>query len=230
MVRHRETHFTHRLGWLRAAVLGANDGIISTASLVAGVSASGVPKSAVLIAGIAGLVAGSMSMAAGEYVSVSSQSDSENADLERERSELERQPEYELQELADRFIVRGVAPDTAVLVAKQMTKHDALAAHAQEELGMANFTKARPFQAASASAFSFIVGATAPLLAVLLSPKSATLWIVGVSTIVLLGILGAMGASLGGAGITKGTARTVIWGMTALAVTALVGRVFGTVV
>lgn len=226
---HRETHLISRVGWMRAAVLGANDGIVSTASLIVGVAAAGSPKSAILVAGIAGLVAGALSMAAGEYVSVSSQSDTETADLARERAELLSAPEAEHRELADIYRARGLTADVADEVATQLMAADALGAHARDELNISDMTKAKPFQAAWTSAVTFAVGAAAPLAAVALSP---TVWIVpavSVLSLVFLAVLGALGARAGGAAILRPTARVVFWGALALAVTAGIGRVFGVV-
>jgi VIT1/CCC1 family predicted Fe2+/Mn2+ transporter len=226
---HRETHLISRVGWMRAAVLGANDGIVSTASLIVGVAAAGSPKSAILVAGIAGLVAGALSMAAGEYVSVSSQSDTETADLARERAELLSAPEAEHRELADIYRARGLTADVADEVATQLMAADALGAHARDELNISDMTKAKPFQAAWTSAVTFAVGAAAPLAAVVLSP---TVWIVpavSVLSLVFLAVLGALGARAGGAAILRPTARVVFWGALALAVTAGIGRVFGVV-
>ncbi len=224
---HTEHHNVHRTGWLRAAVLGANDGLISTASLIVGVAASAADMHAILIAGIAGLVAGAMSMAAGEYVSVSSQADSENADLERERRELIEQPECELQELQHIFMERGLEEDTALDVAKQLTAHDALAAHAREELGISEITIARPLQAAITSAITFAIGAALPLASVLFIPTHFLIHSVVLSTILCLMLLGALGAIAGGANIAKAMARVTFWGIIAMAATALIGYLFG---
>jgi len=227
---HRETHRTERIGWLRAAVLGANDGIVSTASLVVGVAAAGTSRSAILIAGTAGLVAGAMSMAAGEYVSVSSQADTENADLERERRELRDDPEYEVIELAQIYEGRGVEPSLAKQVAVQLMDHDALGAHARDELGITSITSARPVQAALASAATFAVGASLPLLAVVLSPDSLIVWVVSFTSLIFLALLGAMAARAGGAPVLKAAARVLFWGALAMVITAAVGRLFGAVV
>ena len=227
---HIENHNVHKIGWLRAAVMGANDGIVSTASLIMGVAAASAATGEILTAGIAGLVAGSMSMAAGEYVSVSSQADTEKSDLDRERLELIEQPEFELQELADSFIERGVQPDTALAVAEQLTAKDALGAHAREELGISEITTAQPLQAAIVSAITFAVGAFPPILAVMLAPASWVIWAVGISTIVVLAVLGAMGAKAGGANIGRGMARVTFWGIVAMAITSGVGYLFGAVV
>ncbi len=227
---HTETHNAHKVGWLRAAVLGANDGLVSTASLIVGVAATHAPTGQILIAGTAGLVAGAMSMAAGEYVSVSSQSDTESADLARETLELKIQPEFELNELAQSFEARGVTAKTALQVATELTAKDGLAAHAREELGISGITTARPIQAAATSAVTFAIGAALPLLVVLLSPGSSLLYAVPLSTVVFLALLGAMGARAGGADLLRGTFRVTFWGVVAMAVTALVGTMFGAVV
>jgi VIT1/CCC1 family predicted Fe2+/Mn2+ transporter len=224
-----EFHYTKHLGWLRAAVLGANDGLISTSSLVVGVAAAQPNREAVLVAAVAGLVAGSLSMAAGEYVSVSSQADSEAADLEREKRELLETPDAERDELIEIYVQRGLTAETATQVAEQLTAHDALGAHARDELGMHEITRARPIQAALSSAAAFAVGATPPLvLAALLSLATLTPVVVA-STLVLLALLGATAARLGGAPLGRGTLRVTFWGGVAMAVTALVGRVFGAV-
>jgi vacuolar iron transporter family protein len=224
---HTESHTSHRVGWLRAAVLGANDGLISTASLIMGVASAGASTANILLAGAAGMAAGAMSMAAGEYVSVSSQSDSENADLARERKELAETPELELQELAHIFEDRGVTPQTALAVAKELTAHDALAAHAREELGITELTAANPFQAAITSAITFAVGAASPLLVVLLSPPAHLILAIAISTLVFLAVLGALGAKVGRAPILAATLRVTFWGAIAMAITAAVGYVFG---
>jgi VIT1/CCC1 family predicted Fe2+/Mn2+ transporter len=224
-----EFHYTKHIGWLRAAVLGANDGLISTSSLVVGVAAAQPNREAVLVAAVAGLVAGSLSMAAGEYVSVSSQADSEAADLEREKRELLETPDAERDELIEIYVQRGLTAETATLVAEQLTAHDALGAHARDELGMHEITRARPLQAALSSAAAFAVGATPPLvLAALLSLTTLTPVVVA-STLVLLALLGATAARLGGAPLGRGTLRVTFWGGVAMAVTALVGRLFGAV-
>lgn len=227
---HRENHNTHRVGWLRAAVLGANDGLVSTASLIVGVAAAAAATSDILVAGTAGLVAGAMSMAAGEYVSVSSQSDTESADLAREASELADQPGLELDELAETFVARGVDQVTALEVARQLTAKDALAAHAREELGISDLTAAKPLQAALTSAFTFAIGAALPLAVVLLVPSTRLILAVSVSTIVFLALLGGLGAQAGGADVVKGTVRVTFWGAVAMAITAGVGLMFGAVV
>jgi vacuolar iron transporter family protein len=227
---HNERHFTQRIGWLRAAVLGANDGIVSTASLVVGVAAAEAGRRGVLIAGVAGLVAGAMSMAAGEYVSVSSQSDTEKADLTRERRELEASPERELEELQGIYVGRGLEPGLARSVAEQLTAHGALAAHARDELGLSEIHAARPVQAALASATSFAVGAALPLAAALIASPARTIVAVSASSLFFLAILGALAAGVGGASWLRGAARVAFWGALAMALTALVGRLFGTAV
>lgn len=227
---HPERHAVSKIGWLRAAVLGANDGIVSTASLIVGVAAAETSRSGVLVAGVAGLIAGAMSMAAGEYVSVSSQSDTEKADLDREARELEQQPDFEREELMTIYEARGVDRKTAGVVADQMMAKDALAAHARDELGMSEFTSARPLQAAFASALTFSAGAAAPLLVVALAPASLIVPIVGVATLICLAILGTLGARAGNAPVAKSVLRVTFWGMFAMAVTAGVGRLFGAVV
>ena len=226
--RHPEHHLIGRIGWLRAAVLGANDGILSTASLISGVAAANSAHTDVLIAGIAGLVAGAMSMAAGEYVSVSSQSDIENAELMRERRELGTDIAGEREELAQIYVTRGVAPELARQVAVQLMAKDALGAHARDELGISEITVARPVQAALTSAATFASGATMPLLAVLLSPVGMIIPIVTVTSLVTLAGLGAVGAWAGGANIWHAAARVVFWGAFAMAVTAAIGALVGT--
>ncbi len=225
--RHRETHLVNRIGWLRAAVLGANDGIVSTASLVVGVAAASSGRGDVLLAGLAGLVAGAMSMAAGEYVSVSSQADTEKADLARERTELAAMPDAELEELAGIYVERGVEPELAREVARQMMDRDALAAHARDELGITPSMAARPVQAAFTSAATFSAGAALPLLAAAASPEGAILPTVTVATLVSLAVLGALGARTGGAGPVKPALRVTFWGAAALALTAGVGALVG---
>jgi vacuolar iron transporter family protein len=224
---HAERHAMHRIGWLRATVLGANDGIVSTASLIAGVAAAGSDSSAILVAGMAGLMAGALSMAAGEYVSVSSQSDTEQADLARERLELETVPEAELAELTKIYVDRGLTPALAAQVAEALTASDALTAHSRDELGIVEATTARPIQAALASAASFAVGAAIPLLAAWLVPASAALVTVIVVSLVALAVLGVLGAVAGGASVLRPTLRVVVWGAVAMAVTTLVGMAFG---
>ncbi len=228
--RHRERHRTDRIGWLRAAVLGANDGIVSTASLVLGVAAAHATPSNVLVAGIAGLVAGAMSMAAGEYVSVHSQADTEEADLERERVELKTDEEGERRELTAIYVGRGLDPALAKQVATQLMAHDALGAHARDELGMSNTLSARPIQAALASACSFAAGAALPLIAVALAPEGSIMPVVAATSLVFLAILGALAARAGGARMTVGAVRVTFWGALAMGVTAGVGALFGTVV
>jgi len=227
---HAETHLVSRIGWLRAAVLGANDGIVSTASLIVGVASASAGTSDVLVAGIAGLVAGAMSMAAGEYVSVSSQSDTENADLERERRELVSQPAFEREELAQIYVDRGPQPDLAVTVADQLMAKDALGAHARDELGISEITAARPIQAALTSAGTFAVGASMPLAMVLLSPTSLLVLTVSIASLFFLALLGAIGARAGGANVVKATARVTFWGALAMALTAGIGALVGTAV
>ncbi len=226
--RHPEHHLIGRIGWLRAAVLGANDGILSTASLISGVAAANSAHSDVLIAGIAGLVAGAMSMAAGEYVSVSSQSDTENAELARERRELSTDIAGEREELAQIYVKRGVAPELARQVAVQLMAKDALGAHARDELGISEITVARPVQAALTSAATFASGAAMPLLAVLLSPAGMIIPVVTVASLVTLAGLGAVGAWAGGANIWHAAARVVFWGAFAMAITAAIGALVGT--
>ncbi|MFL7791692.1 MAG: VIT family protein [Anaerolineae bacterium] len=230
MSKHRERHYSNRVGWLRAAVLGANDGIVSTASLVVGVAAASSTRGEVLIAGIAGLVAGAMSMAAGEYVSVSSQADTEKADLARERYELETDTEYEHQELATIYINRGLDPALARQVADQLMAHDALAAHARDELGITKTQSARPIQAALASAATFSVGAAVPLLLMLVSPTTYIMPLVAGGTLLSLALLGGLAARAGGANIAVGAGRVTLWGALAMIATAVVGAIFGTVV
>lgn len=227
---HNEAHRTHRIGWLRAAVLGANDGIVSTASLVIGVAAAQSNHEAIMIAGVAGLVAGAMSMAAGEYVSVHSQADTEKADIELERKHLEAEPEFELRELADIYERRGLDPDLAEKVAEQLMAHDALGAHVRDELGISDVMSARPLQAAAFSAISFSIGAALPLVVAWFSPTAFIIWPVAVSSLVFLTLLGGTAARAGGAGILVGATRVLFWGAMAMAATALVGRLFGTVV
>ena len=226
-MRHVERHRTHRIGWLRAAVLGANDGIVSTASLIMGVAAAGASSKSILIAGVAGLVAGAMSMAAGEYVSVSSQSDTERADLDRERNELATDPKHEHEELTAIYVGRGLDAGLAAEVATQLMKHDALGAHARDELGISETLNARPVQAAFASAGTFSVGAVLPLLVVVLVPVSALMWAVSVSSLLFLALLGSLAARAGGASVMTAAARVTFWGALAMALTAGVGALFG---
>jgi vacuolar iron transporter family protein len=225
---HPERHTSSRIGWLRAAVLGANDGIVSTASLIIGVAAADATRSSVLLAGIAALVAGAMSMAAGEYVSVSSQADTESADLSRERSELNQQPDFEQEELTRIYQSRGVDRDTAASVARQMMEHDALTAHARDELGLSEVHTARPLQAAMASAATFTSGALAPLVVVLVVPVSLLVPAVAVTSLVCLALLGILGAGAGGAPTGRSVLRVTFWGVLAMAITAGVGHLFGT--
>lgn len=226
----RELHRTDRIGWLRAAVLGANDGIVSTASLVVGVAAASAARGEVLVAGIAGLVAGAMSMAAGEYVSVSSQADVEQADLARERDELKRDHEYEVEELAAIYVARGLEPGLAQQVAGQLMAHDALGAHARDELGITESMAARPIQAAFASAASFTAGAAMPLLVVLVMPETSLVLTVSLISLLLLALLGVLAARAGGAPVMRATIRVTFWGALAMGLTAAVGALFGTVV
>lgn len=223
---HSETHRVDRIGWLRAAVLGANDGLVSTASLVVGVAAAATNHGGILIAGVAGLAAGAMSMAAGEYVSVSSQSDTEKADLAREAVELAGDHEAETRELAGIYVGRGVAPDLATEVARQMMAHDALGAHARDELGISEITTARPIQAALTSAITFSAGAALPLVVVAVAPLDTLAIWVAVSALLGLAVLGALGARAGGAPIGRSVLRVVLWGALAMAITAGVGRLF----
>lgn len=227
---HDERHKVTRVGWLRAAVLGANDGIVSTASLIVGVAAASAGRSDVLVAGVAGLVAGAMSMAAGEYVSVSSQSDTEAADLTRERGELATQPEAEREELAGLYRGRGLDPETALKVADQLMAHDALGAHARDELGISEITAARPVQAALTSAATFTAGAAAPLLLAAVSPLSLLAGIVSAGSLVGLAVLGAIGARAGGAPPLTAAIRVTFWGALAMALTAGIGRLVGAAV
>ena len=224
-----ERHYGERIGWLRAAVLGANDGIVSTASLVAGVAAANVARGDVLITGVAGLVAGAMSMAAGEYVSVSSQADTEAADLVRERRELDADEAFEVQELTDIYIKRGLDAALAGQVAVQLMAHDALAAHARDELGFSEMHAARPIQAALASASTFAVGAALPLLLTWLSPAAFVVPLVTGGSLIFLALLGGLAARAGGASVAIGAGRVVLWGALAMAATAAVGAIFGTI-
>lgn len=224
---HTERHLVARVGWLRAAVLGANDGIVSTASLILGVAAASAARADIVVAGIAGLVAGAMSMAAGEYVSVSSQADTEQADLARERAELASQPEHEREELAYIYAKRGVEITLARQVADQLMAKDALAAHARDELGISDFTTARPIQAALTSAATFSVGAAMPLVLVLVAPAKSLTILVSLGSLIFLGVLGAMGARAGGANIMRATMRVTFWGAFAMALTAGIGALVG---
>ena len=229
-IRHRERHRSGRTGWLRASVLGANDGILSTSSLVLGVAAAHATHSNVLVAGVAGLVAGAMSMAAGEYVSVHSQADTEKADLALERAELKTNDKGEHQELAAIYVARGLKPALAKQVAEQLMEHDALGAHARDELGITETFSARPIQAALASAGSFAVGAAMPLLVTVLAPVASLIPLVSGTSLAFLALLGGLAARAGGAGVTMGAIRVTFWGALAMALTAGVGALFGTVV
>ncbi|WP_066801535.1 VIT1/CCC1 transporter family protein [Sphingomonas soli] len=226
---HRERHLVARVGWLRAAVLGANDGIVSTSSLIVGVAAASPDRQAILVAGVAGLLAGALSMAAGEYVSVSSQSDTEQADLARERAELRDDTDHEIDELSAIYEARGVEPALARQVALQMMAKDALGAHARDELGISELSTARPIQAAWTSAATFSVGAAAPLIAALVAPLAIVVPAVSIASLLFLGTLGAIGARAGGANIGRAVLRVTFWGAVAMAVTAGVGALFGTV-
>lgn len=226
---HHEIHRAHRIGWLRAAVLGANDGIVSTASLIIGVAAASTAHEEILLAGVAGLVAGAMSMAAGEYVSVSSQSDTENADLELERKSLEEDIEFEKRELAKIYQERGLTSDLSRQVAEQLMAHDALGAHARDEIGISESARAQPVQAAFSSAGTFTVGAALPLFAAWLTPLAQLIPFVAALSLVFLAILGGVAAQAGGASIAKGAARVTFWGALAMGLTAVVGRIFGVV-
>jgi VIT1/CCC1 family predicted Fe2+/Mn2+ transporter len=228
--RHRERHAVERIGWLRAAVLGANDGIVSTASLIIGVATASVSKENILLTGVAGLVAGAMSMAAGEYVSVSSQSDSENADLARERAELHADPAAEEDELAEIYAKRGVNPTLARQVARELMAKDALGAHARDELGISRHTTARPLQAAMTSALTFSVGAAMPLLAVIVSPSAYLVPVVSITSLLFLAMLGLAGAQAGGASGVRATIRVTFWGAAAMTITAGIGALVGAVV
>lgn len=228
-MEHHVKHRSHRIGWLRAAVLGANDGIVSTASLIIGVAAANTSQESILIAGVAGLVAGAMSMAAGEYVSVSSQADTEKADLAAEKISLEKNPEFEQQELAQIYTERGVEPQLADQVAVQMMEHDALAAHARDEIGISVDGDAQPVVAALSSAATFTLGAALPLAVAWLTPGPKLIPFVAVSALAFLALLGALAAHAGGAPIIKGACRVTFWGALAMLVTALIGRLFGVV-
>ena len=230
MKSHAEYHRVDRVGWLRAAVLGANDGIISTASLIVGVAAASTKPGEILLTAIAGLVAGSMAMAAGEYVSVSSQADTEHADLARERGELATEVVHEREELAQIYVKRGVARDLAIQVADQLMEKDALGTHARDELGISDISTARPVQAALTSAATFAVGAAMPVLTVAISPPTRLVPFVVIASLVFLAVLGAIGAKTGGADIVKGTARVTFWGALAMTATAGIGKLFGAVV
>ncbi|TGD76964.1 VIT1/CCC1 transporter family protein [Hymenobacter wooponensis] len=225
-MRHLEQHRTHRIGWLRAAVLGANDGIISTASLVVGVAAASATRESVLVAGVAGLVAGAMSMATGEYVSVSSQADTEAADLAREQAELTNDAAAEHQELTAIYVERGVEPDLAAQVAEQLMARDALGTHAREELGISETMSANPIQAALASAATFTVGAALPLLVILVAPATYLSWTVSITSLLFLAALGGLAAYVGGSSVLKAAARVTFWGVLAMALSAVVGNFF----
>ena len=227
---HTERHRTERIGWLRAAVLGANDGIVSTASLIVGVAAANVGRSEMLLAGVAGLVAGAMSMAAGEYVSVSSQADTERADVARERAELSAQPDFEKRELAEIYVTRGLTPELATQVAAQLMAHDALGAHSRDELGVSDVVSARPVQAGVTSAATFAVGAALPLITSLVAPAPYLTFVVAGTSLVFLTALGALSASTGGAPILRASARVAFWGALAMGLTAVAGRLVGTAV
>lgn len=227
---HAENHLVSRIGWLRAAVLGANDGIVSTASLIVGVATASTASSDILVAAIAGMVAGAMSMAAGEYVSVSSQADTEQADLVRERKELETLPEAELEELTQIYIDRGLTVDLAKQVALQLTVGNALDAHARDELGIVEHMAARPIQAALTSALTFAIGAALPLAMVVVSPTHMLVYAVSIASLIFLALLGAIGAKAGGANVLKATARVTFWGAAAMALTASIGVLVGTTV
>lgn len=229
-MRHDERHRTARIGWLRAAVMGANDGIVSTASLVLGVAAAQASTPEILVAGVAGMVAGAMSMAAGEYVSVSSQADTEQADLALERRELAADPAGELAELSAIYVQRGLERSLAKQVAEQLTAHDALAAHARDELGSSGLLEARPVQAALASAGTFAVGASLPLLAVVVAPDAYLVALVAGASLIFLAALGGLAAFVGGAGVARGAVRVTFWGALAMAITAGVGALFGAMV
>lgn len=226
---HAEAHFVDRIGWLRASVLGANDGLVSTASLVVGVAAAEAARGEVVLAGVAGLVAGAMSMAAGEYVSVSSQADSEAADMERERRELGRNPDRELEELTQIYVSRGLGEDLARQVAIQLTEHDALGAHARDELGLIDVHAARPIQAAVASALAFAAGAALPLGVAVAAPQDSLSLSVTAASLVSLSLLGALAARAGGAGMIRGAVRVTLWGSVAMGLTALAGHAAGSV-
>ncbi len=228
MIKHTERHRTHRIGWLRAAVLGANDGIVSTASLIVGVAAANAGRGGILVAGVAGLVAGAMSMAAGEYVSVSSQADTERADLDREREELATDNPRERAELAAIYVARGLTPELAAQVADQLMAKDALGAHARDELGISEALSARPVQAALASASTFAVGAAMPLLLVLVLPAAWLVWGVSGASLLFLGLLGALAARAGGSPVGTSVARVTFWGALAMGLTFGVGALFGT--
>ncbi len=228
--RHYEGHVTHRIGWLRAAVLGANDGVVSTASLIVGVAAANASHDAIITAGFASVVAGAMSMAAGEYVSVSSQSDTESAEVEVERRELETDSAGELRELTNIYVKRGLTHKLAHEVAVQLTEHNALDAHLRDELGISETLKARPLQAAVTSAITYAAGAALPLLAAVAAPLSAMILIVSAVSLIVLTLLGGVAAKAGGAGIIVGATRVLVWGAFAMLVTAGIGKLFGAVI
>lgn len=227
---HHEIHRSHRIGWLRASVLGANDGIVSTASLIIGVAAANTTQADILLAGVAGLVAGAMSMAAGEYVSVSSQADTEAADIALEQKSLEENIEFETDELANIYVDRGLTPELAREVAQQLMAHDALEAHARDEIGIHERAKARPVQAAFSSAATFTIGAALPLLTARLVPVAQIMTFVAVLSLVFLGVLGGVAAKAGGAPMANGVLRVTFWGALAMGLTAAVGRIFGVAV
>jgi VIT1/CCC1 family predicted Fe2+/Mn2+ transporter len=227
---HREQHRSSRIGWLRAAVLGANDGTISVASLVVGVAAAGAPQGNIMLTGVAGLVAGAMSMAAGEYVSVQSQADTEEADIRKEKRELELEPEHELEELTVIYVSQGLAQPLARLVAEQLTSRDALGTHARDELGITETLRARPIQAACASAAFFVAGAIVPIAAAMLAPAAWVAEVSAATALITLVILGGAAAYAGGAPVFKGAARVAFWGALAMGITAGVGKLFGAVV
>ncbi len=227
---HRESHRSDRIGWLRAAVLGANDGTISIASLVIGIAAAGAPRGSILLTGVAGLVAGAMSMAAGEYVSVQSQADTEEADIAREKRELEEDPEHELEELTAIYVSRGLDQPLARQVAVSLMSKDALGAHARDELGITETLRARPIQAAFSSAISFVAGAVIPIAAALLAPSAQVAEVTSATALITLVVLGGTAAYAGGASLVKGAIRVAFWGALAMGLTAGVGRLFGTVV
>lgn len=230
MFHHHERHRSHRIGWLRAAVLGANDGIVSTASLIVGIAASNATHENILLTGVAGLVAGAMSMAAGEYVSVSSQADTERADLDRERKELDENEQHEIHELQAIYVSRGLEPELAEKVAEQLMHHDALGAHARDELGISDTGSAKPIQAALTSALTFAIGAALPLLLVVLVPVKELIVVVSAASLVFLALLGILASYTGGSSIIKGAVRVTFWGALAMGLTAGVGFLFGTTV
>ena len=225
--RHTENHRAHRMGWLRAAVLGANDGVVSVSSLVVGVAAGGASQNNILLTGIAGLVAGALSMAAGEYISVQSQADTENADLNRERRELDQEPDKELHELKSIYMQRGLDEQLALQVAAKLTAGDALAAHARDELGITDELRARPIQAAVVSAAAFAVGAIIPVLAAILAPSNWVSFVTTVVTLLSLTALGSLAAFAGGASILRGAIRVTFWGALAMSITAIIGKIIG---